>query len=291
MGVDWADHEHVVWVSNETGQKVTERVVPQTPEGGRACGRWLDEQRAAGIEVWAAIETPEGRIVEVLLDHGVVVSPINPKALDRARDRYRVSPTKSDRCDAWVLAEMVRTDHPHQRALPPSSDAVQEVKLLMQDDQRLVRQQTRVLNQLTVTLKEDSPRPLEVVKDLTTPLAQDFLRAYSTPEALRNRLTRRSRVARCCRAVRARLAVTSNRLLSGMRSSASPPTLRSHKVATATANHRRSARCGSVMRVRCHCHPARVVSVKPCSIQARRPYQHASEVSGGRSVRMHQGAA
>ena len=69
-----------------------------------------------------------------------------------------------------------------------------------------------------------------------------------------------------------------------------PPTLSNHKVATATANHRRAARWGSVMRVRCHGHPARLVSLKPCSIQARNPYQQASLASGGKSVRINQGA-
>jgi hypothetical protein len=69
-----------------------------------------------------------------------------------------------------------------------------------------------------------------------------------------------------------------------------PPTLSSQKVATATASHRRAARCGSVMRVRCHCQPARFVTLKPCSIQARSLYQHASLASGGKSVRIHHGS-
>jgi hypothetical protein len=47
-----------------------------------------------------------------------------------------------------------------------------------------------------------------------------------------------------------------------MVSSASPPTLSSHKVATATASHRRAARSGWVMWVRCHCQPARLVILK-----------------------------
>jgi hypothetical protein len=75
-----------------------------------------------------------------------------------------------------------------------------------------------------------------------------------------------------------------------MASSASPPTLSSPKVATATASHRRAARSGLVMRVRCHGHPARLVLVKPCSIQARKPSQQAVLASGGTSVRINHGA-
>jgi hypothetical protein len=38
-------------------------------------------------------------------------------------------------------------------ALPPSSEAAQALKLLTEDDQRQIRPQTRLVNQLTNTLK------------------------------------------------------------------------------------------------------------------------------------------
>src|SRR5206468_1733535 len=84
LGVDWADQTHAVWVVEERGTKVTMRTVPHTAEGLSEWGRELDEWRAQGIELWAAIERPEGRVVDVLLDHGVVVYPVNPTALARA---------------------------------------------------------------------------------------------------------------------------------------------------------------------------------------------------------------
>jgi hypothetical protein len=60
-----------------------------TAEGLSEWGREMDEWRAQGIQLRAAIERPEGRVVDFLLDHGVVVYRVNPKALDRARDRFR----------------------------------------------------------------------------------------------------------------------------------------------------------------------------------------------------------
>ena len=184
LGVDWADAEHAVWVEDETGTKVMSRTVPQTVEGLAAFGRWLDERRAAGREVWAAIEKPDGRIVDFLLDHGVVVFSINPTAVDRARDRFRVSGAKSDPFDAHVLATFLRTDHGHLAPLRPSSEAAQELKGLTRDYTRQVRQQTRLLNQLTAALKGYYPRALEVVDDLKSGWGRDFLRDYPTPAAL-----------------------------------------------------------------------------------------------------------
>ena len=183
LGVDWADQTHAVWVVDEHGAKITARSVSHTAEGLSEWGRELDEWRAQGIELWAAIERPDGRVVDFLLDHGVVVYPVNPKALDRARDRFRQSGAKSDPFDARVLADFLRTDHAHLRALQPSSEAAQELKLLAEDCQRHIRQQTRLVNQLTATLKAYYPRGLEV-SELTSALARDFLQSYSTPENL-----------------------------------------------------------------------------------------------------------
>src|SRR3989449_4456339 len=121
LGVDWADAEHAVWVEDEAGTKVLSRTVSHTVDGFAEFGRWLDERRAAERELWAAIEKPEGRIVDLLLDHGVLVFPVNPKALDRARDRFRMSGAKSDPFDARVLATFLRTDHGHLAPLRPSS--------------------------------------------------------------------------------------------------------------------------------------------------------------------------
>src|SRR4029453_3598584 len=186
VGVDWADQTHAVWVVDERGTKVAMRTVPHTAEGLSEWGRELDEWRAQGIELWAAIERPEGRVVDFLLDHGVVVYPVNPKALDRARDRFRQSAAKSDPFDARVLDEFLRQDPAPLRALRPSSEAAQELKLLTDDYQRQIRQQTRLVNQLTTTLKAYYPRGLEAA-ELTPALARGFLHTHPTPATVAGR--------------------------------------------------------------------------------------------------------
>lgn len=184
LGVDWADEFHQVWVSDPEGKKIAEMKVEQSQPGLSKLGRWLHERKAEEIELWAAIEKPHGPIVDFLLDHAVVVYPVNPKALDRARDRFRMSQSKSDSFDAYVLAEFLRTDHVHLRALEPNSEPAQELKILTRDHDRLMRHKTRLLNQIEITLKEYYPRPLEVFSDLESKIARDFLKEYPTPEDL-----------------------------------------------------------------------------------------------------------
>ena len=55
--------------------------------------------------------------------------------------------------------------------------------------QRLLRQKTRLLNQMTITLKEYYPRALEVFDDLETQIALDFLHAHPPPQGL-SKMTR-----------------------------------------------------------------------------------------------------
>src|SRR5262249_25418556 len=147
LGVDWADEQHAGWVMEEHCTKVGSRTVPHGAVGFSEWGRELHEWQAQGVELWAAIERPEGRVVDFLLDHGVVVYPVNPKALDRARDRFRQGGAKSDPFDARVLADFLRTDHARLRALQPSSEAAQRPKLLTADCQRRGRQQAPPGNQ------------------------------------------------------------------------------------------------------------------------------------------------
>jgi transposase len=183
LGIDWADEEDAVWVANEAGDKVLSRRIAHTVAARSEWARWLRERQAEGLEIWAAIERPHGRIVDFLLDHGVVVYAINPKSLDRARDRFRVGSSKSDPFDAQVLALFLRSDHAHLRPLRPSSEAAQELQGMTRDYRRQVHLQTRLLNQLTATLKEYYPRALELCEDLTAQWAQAFLVRYPTPVA------------------------------------------------------------------------------------------------------------
>ena len=186
IGLDWADREHMVYVQDEAGSEVLQRRVKNTADELGDFGRWLFERVAERTVLKAAIEKPEGRIVDFLLDHGVEVYPINPKSLDRARDRYRMGGSKSDEFDAYVLADYLRTDGERLVPLRPNSPEAAELKMLTRDYHRLVRQQTRLVNQTKATLKEYYPRPLEVLKDVATATFQDFVEGYPTPDALKN---------------------------------------------------------------------------------------------------------
>lgn len=184
MGLDESDGSCTVLVFDESGAEVYRRDVQHTADGLAEFGGWVNGRVAEGIELLASLERPHGRLVEFLLDHGVQVYPINPRSLDRARDRYRPNGANDDWFDAFVLGNSLRLDHMHLRALQPDSDEATELRMLTRDRLRLAQQRTRCLNRLTQTLKEYYRRPLDVFPKLTTQFAQDFLHRFPTPDSI-----------------------------------------------------------------------------------------------------------
>ena len=81
---------------------------------------WLLSFSAGAPEVGVAIETPRGPVVESLMEHGFAVHSVNPKQLDRFRDRLSPAGAKDDRRDARVLASALRTDAHCFRRLEPT---------------------------------------------------------------------------------------------------------------------------------------------------------------------------
>jgi hypothetical protein len=63
---------------------------------------------------------------------------VNPMAVDRYRDRHRVSGAKSDPGDARVLADLVRTDRQLHRRVAGDSDEVEALKLVARAHQNAI---------------------------------------------------------------------------------------------------------------------------------------------------------
>jgi len=111
VGIDWGTEEHRVVGVDGCGAKLFEWSVRHTGDDIAAfVDRLLSRVGGQAERIAVAIETPRGSIIEVLVERGVAGFSINPKQLDRFRDRHTVSGAKSDSLDAFVLADSLRTD-------------------------------------------------------------------------------------------------------------------------------------------------------------------------------------
>jgi transposase len=128
-GVDWASSKHDVSLSDDGGKIVGRRVFEHSGTGLAQMADWLvRESGAEPADIHVAIETPHGAVVETLLERGFKVYSINPKQLDRFRDRFTVAGAKDDRRDADVLGSSLRTDAKAFRALQPADPQIVELR-------------------------------------------------------------------------------------------------------------------------------------------------------------------
>jgi hypothetical protein len=118
VGIDWGSQQHQVCVLDRDRRLVGERTVDHDGASLAQLAAWLWTLSAGQPQrVSVAIEVPRGAMVEGLLERGFHVFAMNPKQLDRFRDRHSVAGAKDDRRDAFVLADSVRTDQPSFRRL------------------------------------------------------------------------------------------------------------------------------------------------------------------------------
>src|SRR3954465_6009210 len=95
-GGDWAEQHHDVAVVDQAGQVLAQRRVGDDVAGFSALTALLARLAPSVADVAVAIETDRGLFVHALVAAGFGVFAVNPKAVDRYRDRYRVSRAKSD---------------------------------------------------------------------------------------------------------------------------------------------------------------------------------------------------
>jgi transposase len=117
------------------------------------------------VSVAVAIEVPHGAVVETLLDAGFAVFSINPKQLDRFRDRFTVAGAKDDRRDAMVLAASLRTDGHLFRRLTPQPAKIVELREWSRMHDELQGDRNAIVNQMRAQFVRYFPAFLTVAAD------------------------------------------------------------------------------------------------------------------------------
>lgn len=160
VGIDWGGERHQVAILDATGARVAEHQVAHSGAGLESLVEHLARLGADPGRVAVAIEVPRGPVVDTLLMRGYHVFALNPKQLDRFRDRYTVAGAKDDRRDALVAASALRTDRPAFRELPPDDPQVIRLRELSRTYDELLGEERRLANQLREQLWRYYPQAL-----------------------------------------------------------------------------------------------------------------------------------
>ncbi|MFO7943031.1 MAG: IS110 family transposase [Anaerolineales bacterium] len=179
VGIDWADEKHDVCIRDLEDRRIlSEFEITNDAEGVAKFEELVSVFGYARSEIPVAIEKPDGLLVGYLLQQGYVVYAINPKSVDRYRDRLHVAGSKTDKDDAAVLADILCVDRDYHDPIPDDSALAKEIKAVSRNRQRLVKERTRIENQLTACLKKYYPAVLTLFTDLNSSISRAFLCKY-----------------------------------------------------------------------------------------------------------------
>ncbi len=163
------------------GEVLATRRIPEGLEGVARLHALLGEHADEPADVIVGIETDRGLLVTALLAAGYGVYAVNPLAASRYRERHTTSRAKSDRGDARVLADLVRTDRQHHRRVAPDSELQAAIKVLARAHQNLIWTRGRQTNALRSALREYYPGAMVAFEDLAHPDATAVLMAAPDP--------------------------------------------------------------------------------------------------------------
>ena len=203
VGIDWATQAHQVCILDPDGGMIDELSVEHSHQGlagltGRLSKLCGDDLGRAGV----AIEVPRGAVVETLIERGAAVYAINPKQLDRFRDRHTVAGAKDDRRDALVLADSLRTDRHCFRPLRLDDPQVIQLRELSRIDEELCVALGRLASRLREQLHRYAPHLLTLCPAADEPWLWSLLELAANPERAR-RLTK-AQIAKVLKAHRIR---------------------------------------------------------------------------------------
>ena len=158
-GVDWGSRKHQACVLDAAGKVLGEREFEHGGARLAQTAEWLLSFAASDEgEVGVAVETPRSPVVESLMERGFAVHSINPKQLDRFRDRLSPAGAKDDRRDARrVLASPPRTDLHCLRRLEPTDLAIIELREWPRLDENLTRERVPLANRMRQQLEPRRP--------------------------------------------------------------------------------------------------------------------------------------
>jgi transposase len=202
VGIDWGSEAHQACVLDHDRRIVAERSFAHAGDAVAGFAQWLRELAYDPGRVAIAIEIPRGAVVETLVERGFQVFAINPKQLDRFRDRYSMSGAKDDRRDAFVLADSLRTDQPCFRRVRLDDPRVIQLRELSRVDEDLQREGNQLANRLREQLHRFHVQALKLCPSADEPWLWTLLELAPSPSVARR--LRPKRVERLLHAHRIR---------------------------------------------------------------------------------------
>jgi len=179
VGIDWAAASHSVCVLGPDGERRAAFTVEHSAAGLAELSRRLGRLGAAE-SVPVAVERPDGRLVDALLEAGHPVVPVSPNAIKTWRESEVASGAKPDAGDAQVIADYLRCRARRLTAATPYSAETKALRTVVRTRDDLVDMRVAATNQLCALLETHWPGGKAIFADVESPVALAFLTRYPT---------------------------------------------------------------------------------------------------------------
>ncbi len=149
VGIDWGTEEHQLCLLDASGQVCEERSVAHTAIAVHEALQWIRERTGVTPDAVAVgLERPSGVLVDTMIEQRFAVFALNPKQLDRFRDRFTAAGAKDDRRDAHVAGDALRTDRRAFRRVQPDQPEIIQLRELSRLVEDLQVDESRLANRL-----------------------------------------------------------------------------------------------------------------------------------------------
>lgn len=175
-GLDWASVDHAVCILDVDGSVLERFFVVHDAAGLKTLVRRLLRARVNEV----GIERGDGPVVDALLQAGLTVLVVAPGQVKNLRSRYGSAGNKDDRFDAYVLADVARTDHRRLRPLVCSTAATTALRSLVRSRRDLVTHRVAVANQLRAHLQIVFPAAVNLFSEIDAAISLRFLERFTT---------------------------------------------------------------------------------------------------------------
>lgn len=211
LGIDCGDHSYEASFLNEAGAALARLPIPSSPEGFLRLDAARHKLGVPACDCRVALESAHNLLVDFLWDHGYSqVYVIAPHVIKSCRDRYRHSGARNDPSDAYVLADVLRTDGHRFSPWYPDQPSTRQIRAMSSLVDHLGRAVVRHANRLRAVLARYYPAVVQAFPEMQGPVALHFIQAYPTPQAAarltweqfqlfarQHRYSHRARVWRC----------------------------------------------------------------------------------------------
>lgn len=184
IGIDWSENKHDILFMNQAGSGIAQCTIPHTTDGFLHMDAIRRDLGLTPDACLIGLETAHNLVIDFLWARAYSQIYVIPPSMVKAnRGRQGQSGARTDESDAWLLADMLRTDRGRLQPWFPDSLLTRQIRAKVSLIYHLTRQVVRLSNRLRAVLLRYYPAAVQVFSSLQTHIALAFIRTYPTPQA------------------------------------------------------------------------------------------------------------